>query len=211
MLELKNISKAYGDKTIISVPELKIPEGIFHIKGINGSGKTTFSKILAGLIPYKGKITLHGNIDPVKDLVRYRHLINFGESEPKYPGFLTARDLIEFVAKAKNAPEGQKNILIETFEINNYFKDPCETYSSGMLKRLSLALAFLGNPALIILDEPFNTLDTDSANILADKISHLHSSKNISFILSSHQPVTARIYISSVLTVSNHLISFEDA
>ncbi len=211
MLELKNVSKAYGDKTIITVPELKIPEGIFHIKGINGSGKTTFSKILAGLIPFTGNITLHGNIDPVKDLVRYRHLINFGESEPKYPGFLTARDLIEFVAKAKKAPQDQKSLLVETFGINSYYKDPCETYSSGMLKRLSLALAFLGNPTLIILDEPFNTLDTDSANILADKIQHLHAAKNISFILSSHQPVTSGIHISRVLTVTNHLISFEDA
>jgi ABC-2 type transport system ATP-binding protein len=186
MLNVKNLLKKFGDKTILDIEELSIPPGITHLKGINGSGKTTFSRIVAGLIPFKGEVTLLEKYSPLATKTEYRKQVNYAESEPLYPEFFTANDLIAFVGKAKGATRADQKTYLEIFEINEYLFDTVGTYSSGMLKRLSLCLAFLGSPSLILLDEPFNTLDTDAIDRLKDLI-HWQNEKGMSFILVSHQ------------------------
>jgi ABC-2 type transport system ATP-binding protein len=188
MLYVKNLLKKFGDKTILDIKELSIPPGITHLKGINGSGKTTFSRIVAGLIPFKGEVTLLEKYSPNATKIEYRKQVNYAESEPLYPEFFTANDLIAFVGKAKGATREDQKTYIEIFEVNEYLFDTIGTYSSGMLKRLSLCLAFLGSPSLILLDEPFNTLDADAINRLKDLI-HEQNEKAVSFILVSHQDV----------------------
>jgi ABC-2 type transport system ATP-binding protein len=188
MLFVKNLLKKFGEKTILNIEELSIPPGITHLKGINGSGKTTFSKIVAGLIPSKGEVTLLEKYSPLTTKIEYRKQVNYAESEPLYPEFFTANDLIAFVGKAKGASREDQKTYVELFEINEYLFDTIGTYSSGMLKRLSLCMAFLGSPSLILLDEPFNTLDTDAINRLKDLI-HEQNKKGVSFILVSHQDV----------------------
>jgi ABC-2 type transport system ATP-binding protein len=188
MLYVKNLLKKFGDKTILDIKELSIPPGITHLKGINGSGKTTFSRIVAGLIPFKGEVTLLEKYSPLATKTEYRKQVNYAESEPLYPEFFTANDLIAFVGKAKGATREDQKTYIEIFEVNEYLFDTIGTYSSGMLKRLSLCMAFLGSPSLILLDEPFNTLDTDAINRLKDLI-HEQNEKAVSFILVSHQDV----------------------
>jgi ABC-2 type transport system ATP-binding protein len=188
MLYVKNLLKKFGDKTILDIKELSIPPGITHLKGINGSGKTTFSRIVAGLIPFKGEVTLLEKYSPYATKIEYRKQVNYAESEPLCPEFFTANDLIAFVGKAKGATREDQKTYIEIFEVNEYLFDTIGTYSSGMLKRLSLCLAFLGSPSLILLDEPFNTLDADAINRLKDLI-HEQNEKAVSFILVSHQDV----------------------
>ena len=188
MLQIKNLVKKYGTKTILDIEALSIEQGICHLKGINGSGKTTFSKIVAGLIPFDGEITLFDKYDPVKTRVEYRLQVNFSESEPNYPEFLTANDLISFVGKSKRTSKDEMESISAIFGVNEYLYDHVGTYSSGMLKRLSLCLAFLGNPSLILLDEPFNTLDSSAIDILKQKIESLHE-KGVNFILVSHQDI----------------------
>ena len=75
--------------------------------------------------------------------------------------------------------------------MQNYIGRPIGTYSSGMLKKLSLVLAFLGNPELILLDEPLITIDTASLKILYQWINKLHKDNSVSFMLSSHQALDA--------------------
>jgi ABC-2 type transport system ATP-binding protein len=123
MLHVKNLLKKYGDKTILDVKELTIPPGITHLKGINGSGKTTFSKIVAGLIPYQGEVLLNESLDPSKTKVAYRKQVNYAESEPLFPEFFTANDLIEFIAKAKGASTEEKSVITELFGVNEYLFD----------------------------------------------------------------------------------------
>jgi ABC-2 type transport system ATP-binding protein len=188
MLFVKNLLKKFGDRTVLDFGELCIPTGITHLKGINGSGKTTFSKIISGLIPYKGEVTLFERFSPVKTKVEYRKLVNYAESEPQFPEYFTANDLIAFVGKAKGASKQDQKTYNEIFEINAYLYDTIGTYSSGMLKRLSLCLAFLGSPSLILLDEPFNTLDTDAIDRLKDMI-HEKNDNGVNFILVSHQDI----------------------
>ncbi len=209
MLHIKNLRKKYGERIILDIEELRITSGISHLKGINGSGKTTFSKIIAGLIPFEGNIKLFDTWDPVRSKIKYRKLVNFAESEPNYPEFLTANDLINFIGKAKGTSPKNLAALPKTFGVDEYLFDHVGTYSSGMLKRLSLCLAFLGSPSLILLDEPFNALDTEAIQILKQKIEE-HHEQSVNFILVSHMEVEKfGINIHSSYLADNHTIKPE--
>lgn len=188
MLHIENLLKKYGEKVILDIDKLDIPPGITHLKGINGSGKTTFSKIVAGLIPYRGVVVLNDAFDPVSTKVAYRKLVNYAEPEPLFPEYLTANDLIRFIGKAKGASKAQMAHYTGLLGVNEYLYDTIGTYSSGMLKRLSLCLAFLGKPSLILLDEPFNTLDTMAIELLKNLV-HQQNKAGVNFILVSHQDV----------------------
>jgi ABC-2 type transport system ATP-binding protein len=77
--------------------------------------------------------------------------------------------------------------------MQGYLTNPLGTYSSGMLKKLSIVLAFLGNPKLILLDEPLITIDTESLKVIYEWIVTKHREENVTFILSSHQPLDTGI------------------
>jgi ABC-2 type transport system ATP-binding protein len=187
MLKLTNFKKHYSEALILSIPQLEFGPGIHWIKGENGSGKSTLFKCIAGQIPFDGEIELN-DVNQKKDPVEYRKQINFAEAEPIYPGFLTSKDLIRFIAKTKSASLIQQQSLITRLGVDSFFEKPCETYSSGMMKKLSLAMAFLGDPQFIILDEPIITLDEASRNILYSIIAE-YNSRGVSFLISSHQKI----------------------
>jgi ABC-2 type transport system ATP-binding protein len=149
-------------------------------------------------LPFEGSIVLNGKYEINRDPVPYRLRVNYGEAEPNYPGFLTAWDLIQFVGKTKKAETRQINELIETFEIGSFLRNPVATYSSGMLKKTSLILAFLGEPELILLDEPLITIDKKAVEKMYALVNHYHDQKGVGFLLSSHQDFQL-----SELTVSN--------
>ena len=209
MLQINNLLKKYRDKTILDIQELYIEKGIIHLKGINGSGKTTLSKILAGLIPFQGEVILDGTLSPATTKVAYRKKVNYSEPEGKYPEFLTANDLISFVGKAKGSSTSDQQTIAEIFGVNEYAHDHLGTYSSGMLKRMSLCLAFLGNPSLILLDEPFNTLDTTAIDTLKHMIESYHE-KGVNFILVSHQDISKlKMPVDRTFLIENHTIKPE--
>ncbi len=101
--------------------------------------------------------------------------------------------MIDLFASAKDAPEGQEQYFIESMKMQSYVDRPIGTYSSGMLKKLSLVMAFVGNPKLILLDEPLITIDTESLKILYSWISEQHRDNGVSFMLSSHQALDAEL------------------
>jgi ABC-2 type transport system ATP-binding protein len=186
MLELKDFSKSYGEFPVIQSTSLHIPEGIHWVKGTNGSGKSTFFRCVAGIVPYTGKIHFKG-LDPVRDAVAYRLLLNMGEAEPLYPDFLSGLDLLQFIRKANRGTSEQLLALAERFQVQSYWKQPTGTYSSGMCKKIALIAAFLGHPELIILDEPLITLDRASVGEVYALIDESYTRDGVNFLLSSHQ------------------------
>ncbi|HEY0655188.1 MAG TPA: ATP-binding cassette domain-containing protein [Chryseosolibacter sp.] len=199
MLRIQNFEKRYADELIIGIGQLELPHGIYWIKGENGAGKSTLFKAIAGLIPFRGTIAFE-NLDVVADPIAFRKVVNFAEAEPIYPGFLTAKDLIRFIGKAKGASEENMRSVTGHFGVDLFYDKSCETFSSGMLKKLSLTLAFLGEPKVIILDEPLITLDEATRHKLISLINTFHSN-GVTFLLSSHQVIERSLQLAQVFEV----------
>jgi ABC-2 type transport system ATP-binding protein len=188
MLSLVNISKSYSNHLVFTVPELKLPKGIYWLKGSNGAGKSTLLKTMAGLLPFTGDILLNQSISLTKNPVSYRFLVNHAEAEPQYPAFLTGEELTRFVASIKKGDQQQLTELRNILGIDGYLNNPTGSYSSGMLKKLSLLLAFIGQPEWILLDEPFTTLDSATQQALCELINQKRK-EGISFIITSHHEI----------------------
>jgi len=184
MLEIQNFHKSYSTGFELSLPELIFESGIHLIKGANGSGKSTLLKAIAGIHDFGGDIKIDG-VSLKKEPVNFRKLVNFTEAEPIFPPFLSLDELINFTSNIIHADDRQIGELKEKLDIGEYSQNPISSYSSGMLKKSALLLAFLGNPKLIILDEPFTTIDLATQKELKELIlSKLED--GISFLLTSH-------------------------
>ncbi|HTI07669.1 MAG TPA: ATP-binding cassette domain-containing protein [Puia sp.] len=188
MLEILQVQKWYGDQTVLSIPYLQLPEGIYWLRGSNGSGKTTFLRMIAGLLPFRGDIVIKAT-SLRRQPVDYRRSVSWADAEPLYPDFLKGRDLVAFYREVRKASAQQVDELTDLFQVRSYLPAPIGTYSSGMVKRLSLVLAFIGRPTLITLDEPLVTLDQDSIPLLYDLITRSYRENNTSFLISSHQDI----------------------
>ncbi len=207
MLHFLKFQKSYGSITVLKIDDFLIEPGIFWIKGLNGSGKSTMLKAIAGIIHFDGDILFDENVSIKKQPTAFRKLINFAEAEPIFPEFLTGMEMINLFASAKDAPKGQEQYYIESMKMSAYINEPVGTYSSGMLKKLSIALAFMGNPKLILLDEPVITIDSESLRTLYQWISEKNQKEKVSFFLSSHQPLEG-LSIANELLVENQTVKF---
>ncbi|RRB04595.1 ABC transporter ATP-binding protein [Larkinella rosea] len=188
MLSIRNFQKSYHNRLVLAIPQADFSPGIHWLKGRNGSGKTTFFRSVAGLLPFEGTLVLDNKYDIRQQPVEYRLRVNYGEAEPLYPQFLSAWELIRWVAATKQSPNQQVDELIDLFGIRDFMKTPVGTYSSGMLKKTSLVLAFLGKPHLILLDEPLITLDHATTRVVIERIRQQRQ-QGVSFLLSTHQDV----------------------
>jgi ABC-2 type transport system ATP-binding protein len=188
LLSLTNIIKRYGSHEVLDFSEWNVNKGIHWLKGGNGTGKSTLFRIISGQIPFKGEVHLNGvnlRIEPVK----YRSKISFAEAEPQYPLFIKGKELIDFYIETRKADRKQAKELADYFEMTPFLDNAVGSYSSGMLKKLSLICALVGDAELFILDEPLITIDVLSAEKL-NKLITEKASQGTSFLISSHQEVS---------------------
>lgn len=205
MLSLNQIDKKYGSHTVLSFDEWKIDSGIFWLKGGNGTGKTTLFRIIAGQTPFSGQVLLN-NIDFKKDSIHFRSKISYAEAEPQYPLFITGHELINFYKDVRQAQQQEIDELTLLFEMDTFLDQKIGGYSSGMLKKLSLICAFIGDVELYILDEPLITIDVESAAKLYQLISS-KAKQGKSFLLSSHQELNKeKLKLSQVFEIKNKAI-----
>lgn len=203
MLKVIDYTKTYAGREILRIDALAIPEGIHWIKGANGSGKSTFFRSVAGIIPFEGQISWR-NTDLKKQPIAYRMKVNMSEAEPLYPEFLSGYDILKFISEAKKGDWSSLEERASRLGVPAYWKKPCGTYSSGMLKKVAVMAAFAGNPELIILDEPLITLDSASIGMICDMVRELHQNKGVSFLFSSHQDMALEaLSVQQMYTVSN--------
>ncbi len=185
VLQFSNVKKYYGAFLALNIPSLVIGEGIWWVKGENGSGKTTLLKMIAGIHPFDGDIRLD-ELTITKNRQRFVQQVNYAEAEPLYPSFLTARDLLELYCKTKGGSLQSAKEMLKQLHIADAYNKPLGAYSSGMIKKLGIALAFIGNATLILLYEPLITIDAAAVNIVCDLINNAHS-QGKSILITSHQ------------------------
>jgi ABC-2 type transport system ATP-binding protein len=207
MLQFENVYKTYDQQPVLEISNLKMERSIYWLQGINGSGKTTFLSLLAGLIPFKGDIQLDG-INLRKNPLSYRRLVNFAEAEPLYPDFVTGIELLRFYKNVRKAASIQTDHLVNLFKMHRFLSRPIGTYSSGMIKKLSLLLAFIGKPSLILLDEPLATLDESSILILPELINAYHKEFKTCFIFSSHQVFKSHSFPINKILIADQSLHF---
>jgi ABC-2 type transport system ATP-binding protein len=200
MLRFFSTKKVYDQDVVLDIPELQLQEGVYWLQGINGSGKTTLLRMIAGLSPFDGDI-LFKDISQNKHPLQYRKQVSWAEAEPQYPPFITGNDLVSYYQDIRKASAKQVDRLIAFSGLGKNLSKPVGVYSSGMVKRLSLLLAFIGNVPLILLDEPLATLDTEAIHALPDLITEYRKENGTSFIFSSHQP-----FLSETLLINENLL-----
>jgi ABC-2 type transport system ATP-binding protein len=203
MLQFDRVYKTYNQQPVLDISHLKLERNIYWLKGINGSGKTTLLGMLAGLIPFQGDVQLDG-INIHHDPVSYRSLVNFAEAEPLYPDFITGHELVCFYQEIRKAAAVQIDMLINLFKMHHFLRSPIGTYSSGMVKKLSLLLAFIGKPSLLLLDEPLATLDEGSVHILPELINAYHKEFKTGIIFSSHQAINTFSLTTNQILINDH-------
>jgi ABC-2 type transport system ATP-binding protein len=185
MLAFAQLEKSYGSRQVLCIPSLRLDQGIYWLQGPNGSGKTTLLRIIAGINSFKGDLLLDGH-SLRREPVAYRRAVSWADAEPRYPAFLTGNDLLSFYLSVRKASALQAEQLVSSFSMTAYISNRIGTWSDGMIKKLSLVLAFLGTPSLIVLDEPLVTLDVSSVPVLSKMIGE-HRKLGCSFLFTSHQ------------------------
>lgn len=178
----KNLSKRFGNIIAVNNVTMQIKQGeIYGLIGRNGAGKTTFLKVIAGLeFASEGKLEFFD-----KNRTEMEHIGCFIDGLGLYPN-LSGRKNMMLLNLLYGGDNREVDRLIELVGIENVSKRKVSTYSLGMKQRLGLAISLMGNPSLIVLDEPFNGLDPLGVRQISDLIVELNKEYGKTFIISSH-------------------------
>ncbi len=206
MIKVQNLSRYYNDFLAVDDVSFEIGEGeIVGLLGHNGAGKTTIMKMLTTLLePSSGVITID-NIDISKDPLAVKKLLGFlPENCPTYQE-LTVIEYLSFMGELKGLKDKQldqslKEVIKKT-SIEKHILSPINTLSKGFRQRVGLAQAILGNPKILILDEPTNGLDPEQIHETRKLIKEL--SKTTTIILSTHILQEVEAVCNRVLIMSN--------
>lgn len=187
IISINNLSYSFGDIEVLKYINLNVPKNsIYGFLGPNGAGKSTTIRILLNLIHVEhNKVFVNGD-DVTKNRVKVLSNIGALIEHPSTYQHLSGRDNLKVTAKLLNTP---RHRIAEVLEIVNLTKDAdrkVKQYSLGMSQRLSLALALLNDPEILILDEPMNGLDPNGINEMRELIIKLKNDHGKTVFLSSH-------------------------
>jgi heme ABC exporter ATP-binding subunit CcmA len=187
-LDLHGIAKLYGRTAAVRAVDLRLDRGeTLALLGPNGSGKTTLLKIVAGAVaPSLGRGHILGR-DMRSERAALRREIGLLAAESYLYEELTAQENLRFAAvtSGRRPQEGQIERLLEEVGLLAHADERVRSFSSGMQRRLALARAVLGDPALLLLDEPYNSLDAAGAD-LVDAVVRTWSGAGRAVILATH-------------------------
>ena len=211
IIELNKLSLAFGNRTILDNVSFSVNEGqILGLLGPNGVGKSTIFNLITGLIkPDFGSIKIQSKI--VNDYPIYLRTKKFRIGYvPQHGGFFHDLTLIEnlnaigeILIPDKKIRIERVNALIAKFELDPVTDVKASHLSGGQKKRLVIAIALLGEPKILLLDEPFAALDVLTIKMLQQIIVNLQSEHNISIILCDHQARDLLTCVDIAVVLSN--------
>ena len=201
MLEIKNLSKKYGDLTVLDHMDLTLENGIYGLLAPNGAGKTTLMKILATLsFPDGGEVMWNGE-DIFKLDFRYRGVLGFLPQDFGYYRDYTPQKYLEYLAVLKGMKKDrikeQVTEWLKTVGLEDVLKKKMRKLSGGMVQRVGIVQALMNDPKILILDEPTAGLDPKERVRFRNILSELSRDKII--LLSTH-------IVSDVENVANKII-----
>ena len=191
ILRTKGVSKKYHSKWVLKQVNMNIARGdIYGFVGENGSGKTTIIRIITGLISAdEGKVELFGAEDNSREIYAARQKVGAIVESPSIYRNMSARENLEMQGDilGVRSDEKIKRVLADVGLTYLYDdKKNVKNFSLGMRQRLGIAMALLGDPEFIILDEPMNGLDPTGIVEIRELILKLNRERNITFLISSH-------------------------
>ena len=189
VIQLKNIKKRYGRHLVLNGVNMQVNRGdIYGLIGKNGAGKTTIFKMILGLSEMNGGAVSIAGSRSNRELLKNRNKIGFLVGARFYK-YLSARENLYYYATVKGIPKrkinGEIKRVLELVGLPDT-KKPCKTFSMGMMQRLGIANAILGNPEILILDEPTNGLDPQGIADVRNMIKRFRDEFNMTVIVSSH-------------------------
>ena len=191
MIKTDNLTKKYGAQTVLNIPDLEIPKGqSFGLVGNNGAGKTTFFSLLLDLIqPTTGHVV--NNEIQVDESEAWKPFTSAFIDETFLIGYLTPEEYFYFIGELRGRNKADVDALLATFE--DFFhgeilnqKKYLRDLSKGNQKKVGIVATFIGNPEVIVLDEPFANLDPTTQIRLKGIIRELTAGKETTILISSH-------------------------
>ncbi|EAR13559.1 putative ATP-binding component of ABC transporter protein [Polaribacter irgensii 23-P] len=191
MITIDTISKKYGKAEVLSVASIEIPTGqSFGLVGNNGAGKTTLFNVILDLIrPTTGSVTSNNIV--VSESESWKNFTGSFIDESFLIGYLTAEEYFQFVGDLRGMNVAEVNAFIGGFE--DFFNDEVigkkkylRDLSKGNQKKAGIVAALMGNPEVVILDEPFANLDPTTQIRLKQVIKKLTDTSTITVLISSH-------------------------
>lgn len=210
MIVTNQLTKKYRSFTAVNDVNLRIQKGhIYGLLGPNGAGKSTVMKMLLGLVkPTRGSFQVSGMTMP-KD--RARILSNTGSliEAPAFYGNLTGYENLDIVRKILGLPESSIGEALDLVRLTEYKNRLAKQYSLGMKQRLGLASAMLGNPPILILDEPTNGLDPAGMHEIRNLIRSLPERFGSTVLISSHILSEVELMVDDVGALNHGRLLFQ--
>ena len=198
MILVEGVEKAYGDTRALGGVSLRVDAGeVFGLLGANGAGKTTLNRCIATLIrPDSGRIEVAG-CDTAGDPDGVRAALGYLAEFPQLYPALSADEFLRFAGGLRGVAEPDLTARIERwlelFELREARSRPLKGFSQGMLRKTALAAALLGEPQVVLLDEPTNGLDPPSVYLFRRVVEGLRE-EGRTVLLSSHVlPFVAKV------------------
>ena len=207
MIKIQNLIKAYNKEIVLDIPELTIEKGeIFGLVGNNGAGKTTmFNLVLDLIVASKGQVISKGiNVRESED---WKDFTGAFIDETFLIGYLTAEEYFSFIAGLRRMSKVETNEFLENYKdfFNGEILDKkkfIRDFSKGNQKKVGIVAAFMGQPEVIVLDEPFANLDPSSQYKLRKLIKDFSAQYGSTFLISDHT-------LDNIADVSTRLIILE--
>lgn len=188
ILKIENLNTSYGKNLVLKDINLEIKEGsIFGLIGPNGAGKSTLMKSILGLVEKdSGKITLYGKEINEKNQKETNKNLGSLIEAPSFYDHLTAYDNLDLICDMKNINKDNIDKTLRDVGLIKSKDKKVREFSLGMKQRMGIAIALIGNPKYLILDEPINGLDPYGIEEMRDLFKRIVKNSNTSILISSH-------------------------
>ncbi|MDU6181343.1 MAG: ATP-binding cassette domain-containing protein [Anaerococcus vaginalis] len=188
ILEIKNLEKSYKKKRVLDIDSLEIEEkSIYGLIGKNGAGKSTLMKLILGLVKKDGgEIKVFGCELNSKNQKDFNKNLGALIENPSFYDHLTGYENLEIISSLKGVDKKEISKTLDLVGLKNVGKKKAREYSLGMKQRLGIAIALIGNPKLLILDEPINGLDPQGIEEMRNLFKNIVKNTSTSILISSH-------------------------